>query len=67
MKKRRLALLAAFLGGIIISGCGDDQPNAAKPEQVNQDFAKSAAEAMRNANTGMDPKKTTMPEAEKKK
>jgi len=60
MKRRRLAILTTFLASIIISGCGEDNPNAAKPEQVNEDFAVSSAKAMQNANAGsIDPKKAT--------
>jgi hypothetical protein len=51
----RFALLTAFVAGII-SGCGEDQPNSARPEQVNTEFATNSADMMRKANTGMDPK-----------
>jgi hypothetical protein len=62
----RFALLAAFLGGII-SGCGEDQPNAARPEQVTNEFATSSADMMRKANTGMDPKQANATAPAKKK
>jgi hypothetical protein len=56
MHRLRLTLLIAFLAGII-SSCGEDQPNApAQPGEVTADFAKNAADMMKKANTGMDPK-----------
>jgi hypothetical protein len=66
MYRMRFALLIAFLAGIS-SGCGEDQPNSARPEQVNSEFAANSADMMRKANTGMDPKqaKQTAPPAKK--
>lgn len=57
MRRYRAALLTLFLAGII-TGCSENQPNApAKPEEVNADFGAKTADMMKNANTGMDPKK----------
>jgi hypothetical protein len=45
----------AFLGCILSSGCGENQPNTpAQPEEVNADFAKKTADMMKDANKGMD-------------
>ncbi len=58
MYRFRLMLLSACVAGMI-SGCGEDQPNApAQPGEVNVDFAKKTADMMKNANSGMDPKKS---------
>ena len=55
---RRLSLaMAVALFGCVLSGCGEDQPNApAQPSEVNADFAKKTADMMKDANSGMDPK-----------
>jgi hypothetical protein len=54
---RRLSLMfaVAFLGCILSSGCGENQPNApAEPTDLNADFAKKTADMMKDANKGMD-------------
>jgi len=56
MRRLSLAIAAALLG-CIISGCGEDQPNApAQQSELTPDFAAKTADMMKNANTGMDPK-----------
>jgi len=58
MHRLRYVFAAAVLVGFIPGCGGEDQPNAsATPEQVNADFGAKSAELMKNANTGMDPKK----------
>jgi hypothetical protein len=53
----RNAVIAGILAGFV-SGCGEDQPNhPAQANEVTADFAKSAADMMKNANAGIpDPK-----------
>jgi hypothetical protein len=67
MNRFRLMLVTAFVAGMI-SGCGEDQPNApAQPSEVNADFGKKTADMMKNANSGIDPKNAKpAPSAEKK-
>jgi hypothetical protein len=56
MHRLRFAVFTAFVAGVI-SGCGEDQPNAAaQPNEVNADFAKKSVDMMKSANAGMDPK-----------
>ena len=58
-----LMLFTVFAIGMI-SGCGEDQPNApAQPNEVNADFAKKTADMMKSANSGMDPKNAKKPSA----
>jgi hypothetical protein len=58
MRRLCFAISAAFLA-CLLSGCGENQPNApATPEDVSApDFAKKTADMMKNANSGMDLKK----------
>jgi hypothetical protein len=63
MYRFRLMLLSVFVAGMI-SGCGEDQPNApAQPGEVTVDFAKKTAEMMKNANSSIDPAKAKLPAA----
>jgi hypothetical protein len=56
-------LITAFVIGMI-SGCGEDQPNApAQPGEVNADFAKKTVDMMKEANAAIDPKKAKLPKA----
>jgi hypothetical protein len=55
MNRLRCAVVAAFLGGLI-AGCGGDQPNP-PAQEMTPEVGKSAADMMRKANSGMDPKK----------
>jgi hypothetical protein len=58
MYRFRVMLLSALVAGMI-SGCGEDQPNApAQPAELNADFAKKTADMMKSANSGMDAAKT---------
>lgn len=61
MRKSLIAasILSIGLIGLGTAGCGEDQPNKpAQPEDVSSaDFAKKTADMMKDANTGMDPKK----------
>jgi len=67
MNRFRLMVFSAFVAAGMISGCGEDQPNApAQPAEVNVDFAKKTADMMKNANSGMDPKAKLAPAPEKK-
>lgn len=61
MRRLSLALAAGFLA-CLFSGCGENQPNApAEPSDVNADFVKKTTDMMKEANTGMDPKKKSNP------
>jgi hypothetical protein len=63
MYRFRLMISTAFVAGMI-SGCGEDQPNApAQPNEVNADFAKKTADMMKAANSSIDPKKAKLPPA----
>ena len=54
MFRLRFLLPTLFLAGIV-SGCGDDQPNApAQPSETGPEFAKKTADMMKEANKGMD-------------
>jgi hypothetical protein len=56
MNRLRCAVGAGILG-LIIPGCGEDQPNhPATGDEVNKDFAQQSVDMMRKANSGMDPK-----------
>ena len=55
MNRLRCAVVAAVLAGLI-GGCGEDQPNQ-PPKELTPEVAKSSADLMKNANSGMDPKK----------
>ena len=56
MHRLQCVVGTALLAGIL-SGCGEDQPNApAQPNEVNQEFVSKTADMMKSANTGMDPK-----------
>jgi hypothetical protein len=56
MYRFRVMVLSALMAGMI-SGCGEDQPNApAQPGEVNADFAKKTADMMKSANSGINPK-----------
>jgi hypothetical protein len=68
MRRLSLTIATAFLG-CLLSGCGDDQPNApATAEDVNSpDFAKKTADMMKAANSGMDLKKAKAENAASKK
>ncbi len=62
-----LSLCSIGLMGVATTGCGEDQPNApAQPKDLTPDFGKSTADMMKNANSGMDPKKD-MPKGAAKK
>ncbi|WZO96448.1 hypothetical protein EP7_003441 [Isosphaeraceae bacterium EP7] len=55
MLRPRHAVIAAILA-CYLSGCGGtDQPNP--PAEVTDTFLKSSTDAMKNANSGMVPKK----------
>ena len=57
MRRLTLAIGTAVLG-CVVSGCGENQPNAsAQPEQVDANFMKKTADMMKDANAGMDLKK----------
>ncbi len=55
MNRLRCAVFAGFLAGLI-SGCGEDQPNQ-PAQEMTPEVAKTSADMMKNANSGMDPKK----------
>ena len=58
MHRFRHMLVATSLLGFVVAGCGEDQPNpSAKPEEVTAEFGKSSGDMMKQANSGMDPKK----------
>jgi hypothetical protein len=63
MHPLRTAVAAAFVAGII-SGCdGESQPNKPPaPENLTPDYGAKSGDMMKNANTGMDPKKARMPQ-----
>jgi hypothetical protein len=54
MSRLRCLALAAILG-VVLPGCGEDQPNApAKPAELGENFAKQSQDMMKSANSGMD-------------
>ena len=58
MHRFRYLLFAASLFGFAVVGCDESQPNhSATPEEVTPDFSKKSGDMMRDANSGMDPKK----------
>jgi hypothetical protein len=62
MHRLRRAVVTAFVAGIILGCGGESQPNApASPENMTPDFGAQSGDMMKNANTGMDPKKAKLP------